>query len=152
MSDISGTGPTSPVSTEVAGGSQGKRPSWTTTAFLVEALILLVVLIASMAVFTQLFAHSTAIANHADRMTQAVIVAENAAEEFSSNPASVASGREVGEGVAAGASAPDGLKVACEVESESASAGTLYTAHITVSDDSEELYALDAKRYVSGVK
>lgn len=156
MSELSGTGPTNPATVEVAGGtgSTGGRPSWMNTAFLVEALVLLVVLIASMAVFTQLFASSASTANHADRMTQAVLAAENAAEEFSSNPAAVASGREVGEGVAAGSTAvADGdLAVTCEVESESTSAGTLYTAHITVSDDSEQLYELDAKRYVSGVK
>ena len=42
--------------------------------------------------------------------------------------------------------------VSCDVDSDAQGRGTLYTAHITVSDDSGEVYALDASRYESGVR
>ena len=122
------------------------------TAFLIEALVLMAVLIASMAVFTQLFTHSAVAAHQAEELTRATLLAQNAAEEFSS----VAAGKTIGQGVAAGdASAvdgSDGLTVSCDVDSDAQGRGTLYTAHITVSDDSGEVYALDASRYESGVR
>ena len=118
------------------------------TAFLVEALVLMAVLIASMAVFTLLFTHSAVAAHQAKD--------QNAAEEFSSNPAAVAAGKTVGQGVAAGdvsaVDDSDGLTVSCNVDSDVQGRGTLYTAHITVSDDSGEVYALDVSRYESGVR
>ena len=65
-------------------------------------------------------------------------------------------GKTVGQGVAAGdvsaVDDSDGLTVSCNVDSDVQGRGTLYTAHITVSDDSGEVYALDASRYESGVK
>lgn len=128
----------------------GERPSWSSTSFLVEALILLVVLIASMAVFITLFAHAASGANDAARLSSATAIAQNAAEEFSSNPQAVAAGKKVGEGVAKS----DGgdFDVTCKVSSEEEGAGVLYTATITVSDDAGEVYSLDTSRYVSGVK
>ena len=108
------------------------------TAFLIEALVLMAVLIASMAVFTQLFTHSAVAAHQAEDLTRATLLAQNAAEEFSSDPAAV--------------DGSDGLTVSCDVDSDAQGRGTLYTAHITVSDDSGEVYALDASRYESGVR
>ena len=124
--------------------------SWSNTSFLVEALILLVVLIASMAVFTTLFVHASSGANDAARLSSATAIAQNAAEEFSSNPQAVAAGKKVGEGVAK--SSEDNFDVTCKVSSENEGAGVLYTATITVSDDAGEVYSLDASRYVSGVE
>ena len=119
------------------------------TAFLIEALVLMAVLIASMAVFTQLFTHSAVAAHQAEELT-------NAAEEFSSDPAAVAAGKTVGQGVAAGnvsaVDGSDGLTVSCDVDSDAQGRGALYTARITVSDDSGEVYALDASRYESRVR
>lgn len=63
------------------------------TAFLIEALVLMAVLIASMAVFTQLFTHSAVAAHQAEDLTRATLLAQNAAEEFSSDPAAVAAGK-----------------------------------------------------------
>ena len=129
------------------------------TAFLIEALVLMAVLIASMAVFTQLFTHSAVAAHQAEDLTRATLLAQNAAEEFSSDPAAVAAGKTVGQAVgtvAAGnvsaVDGSDGLTVSCDVDSDAQGRGTLYTAHITVSDDSGEVYALDASRYESGVR
>lgn len=50
------------------------------TAFLIEALVLMAVLIASMAVFTQLFTHSAVAAHQAEELTRATLLAQNAAE------------------------------------------------------------------------
>ena len=110
------------------------------TAFLIEALVLMAVLIASMAVFTQLFTHSAVAAHQAEELTKATLLAQNAAEEFSSDPAAVAAGKTVG------------LTVSCDVDSDAQGRGALYTARITVSDDSGEVYALDASRYESRVR
>ena len=116
------------------------------TAFLIEALVLMAVLIASMAVFTQLFTHSAVAAHQAEDLTRATLLAQNAAEDFSSDPAAVAAGN------VSAVDGSDGLTVSCDVDSDAQGRGTLYTAHITVSDDSGEVYALDASRYESGVK
>ena len=92
------------------------------TAFLIEALVLMAVLIASMAVFTQLFTHSAVAAHQAEELTRATLLAQNAAEEFSSDPAAVAAGKTVGQGVAAGnvsaVDGSDGLAVSCDVDSD----------------------------------
>lgn len=128
---------------------QGKT-SWTGTAFMVEALVLLFFLVASLAVFTQLFAYSANGAKEAQRITQATELAQNAAEEFSANPQAVAAGQTVGPGTAQGEGA-DGFTVSCDVSDEAQGNGTYYTAHITVTDDEGEAYALDAARYVEGV-
>ena len=116
------------------------------TAFLIEALVLMAVLIASMAVFTQLFTHSAVAAHQAENLTRATLLAQNAAEEFSSDPAAVAAGN------VSAVDGSDGLTVSCDVDSDAQGRGVLYTAHITVSDDSGEVYALDASRYESGVR
>lgn len=128
---------------------QGKT-SWTGTAFMVEALVLLFFLVASLAVFTQLFAYSANGAKQAQRLTQATELAQNAAEEFSANPQAVAAGQTVGLGTAQGGNA-DGFTVSCNVSDEAQGHGTYYTAHISVSDNEGEAYALDASRYVEGV-
>lgn len=127
--------------------SQRKKATWTGTAFMVEALVLLFFLVASLAVFTQLFAYSANEAKQAGRLTQATAIAENAAEEFSVNPTAVAQGKPVGQAAAQGA---DGFTVSCDVSAETQAAGTFYTAHISVSDNEGEAYALDAARYVEG--
>lgn len=118
-----------------------------TTAFIIEALALLLVLIVSMAVFTQLFARSTAAADQSARICKAVNVAEDAAEEFSSDPAAVAAGKAVGAGVAK--SGRDGFTVSCDVKQDATEAGVLWKAHIKVSDDEGTAFELDTSRYVS---
>jgi Tfp pilus assembly protein PilV len=121
---------------------------WSKTAFMVEALILLVVLIASMAVFTQLFARSWTRANESDRLTNAVVVAQNAAEEFCSDPVAVKNGQTVGQGIAKNGSG--NFKVECKVTETSKEAGTLYTANISVSDGEGVVYQVTSSQYVSG--
>lgn len=121
-----------------------------TTAFMVETLVLLIVLAASIAVFTQLFSRATAAADQSARLCQAVDIAEDAAEEFSADPAAVAASSKVGNGVAI--SGHDNYKVSCKITQDKQGVGTLWAAHITVSDAQGKIYALDTSRYVSEVK
>ncbi len=130
--------------------SQRGKSSWTSTAFMVEAIVLLFFLIASMAVFTQLFGLATTTSTEAARLANANTIAQNAAEEFSADPASVAKGAKVGLGAAASTSG--NFKVSCDVSKKKNSTGILYSAHIVVSDDNGEAYSLDAERFVEGGK
>ncbi len=125
---------------------RGKTP-WTNTAFMIEALVLLFVLVASLAVFTSLFAYSANSAQQAQRISDATAIAQNAAEEFSANPASVEGGKSVG---AASSAQAEGFAVSCDVTAQPQTAGTFYSAHITVSDSQGEACALDVARYVEG--
>ncbi len=138
-------------------GKTEKSPRWVNAAFMVEALVLLVVIVAAMAVFSSLFANATLSAKSAEQTTQAVRLASNAAEEFSHNPAAVAEGQVVGLGYAADGSTHDGLTVHTTVSDEQTDEGTLYTAHIAVTPEGtdgqsadNELYAIDVTRYVKG--
>lgn len=126
-----------------------KKSSWTGTAFMIEVLVLLLFLVASLAVLTQAFAYSVNEAKQADRITQATTLAQNAAEEFSANPQAVAAGQPVGQNDAQGT---DNFTVSCTVSNELQATGTFYTAHISVSDGEGEAYALDAARFVEGVR
>ena len=128
------------------GASHNKRRSnWSNTAFLVESLVLLFFLIACLAVFTQMFAHSWQASSDASRLSAACVVAQNATEEFEANPQAVQNGTfDVND--ASGTS----FRVSRTVESEAAAAGTMYTVHIAVSDDTSEVYSLEAQRYMEG--
>ncbi len=130
----------------MAATRQGKKP-WTSTAFMIEALVLLFVLVASLAVFTALFASSANSAKQAQRISDATAVAQNAAEEFSANPAAVEAGNNVGSNAYRVSGEFD---VSCDVSKDAQATGTLYSAHITVSDSEGEAYALDVARYVEG--
>ena len=122
-----------------------RRSNWSSTAFLVESLVLLFFLIACLAVFTQMFAHSWQASSDASRLSAACVVAQNAAEEFEANPQTVQNGTfDVND--ANGAS----FCVSRTVESEAAAAGIMYTVHISVSDDTGEVYSLEAQRYMEG--
>ena len=131
----------------MAVSKQGKT-RWTGTAFMIEALVLLFVLVASLAVFTSLFAYAANSSQQAKRISSASVVAQNAAEEFSADPAAVNDGQSLGTGAAQGA---DAFEVSCKVSAQGQGNGTLYSAHITVSDAQGEAYALDTVRYVEGV-
>ncbi len=138
-------------------GKAEKSPRWVNAAFMVEALVLLVVIVAAMAVFSSLFANATLSAKSAEQTTQAVQLASNAAEEFSNDPAAVAQGQVVGLGYAIDGFTHDGLTVHTAVSDEQTDEGTLYTAHIAVTQEgdsgqsqADELYAIDVTRYVKG--
>jgi Tfp pilus assembly protein PilV len=122
----------------------------TNTAFMVESLVLLVVFIAALAIFVSLFSQAISDSDQAKRLSSATYAAQNAAEEFSANPKAVANG----ETVAGGYATDNGgdFQIDCHVESTATKSGTLYTAHIVVSDKDGEAYSLDTTRYVSEVK
>ena len=126
-----------------------ERPRWASTAFLIEALVLMAALAACLAVFAQLLGSSAAAAQDGQRLQRAITVAQNAAEEFSADPAAVSQGKPVGEGIALNGA--DGYAVACDVVEQPEKAGPLYTAHVSVSDERGEAFSLDTSRYVRAV-
>ncbi len=118
------------------------------TAFLVESLVLLLFLAATLAVLTNVFASSMATSQEAARLSAATETAQNAAEEFSANPEAVAKGQAIGAGIAKNGT--DRFDVACNVNVEKTQAGTLYMADIVVSDDEGVAYTLSASSYAQG--
>lgn len=117
---------------------------WHGMAFLIEAVVLLGFIAVAIAVFFRLFAYSESISSENTVLSNAVVYASNAAEQFCIDPESMA-GYEKIEG--------DNYRVHCNVSQRATGAGTLYDATITVSDAStgEELYTLTTSDYVSGV-
>lgn len=97
------------------------RARWSGAAFLVEAMLLLVFIMVSLAVFTQLFAASAERANASRSLTDAVSVATSVAERFCADPTSVE-----------GEYAEDDLQVVCQVTSEKRAGGVMYYATINV--------------------
>ena len=132
--------------------SRPGRPLWSGTAFLVEALLLLVFLAASLAVFAQLFAVSAEKTAESDRLSRAVAAADNVAEQFAANPHAVSAVKEV-----------DDLVVVCDVVDEPRDGGTLHKATITVYERSsaeatgsvstgDSVFSVSTARYESEVE
>ena len=135
---------------------RGSDTTWHGTAFVVEALVLLVFLAFALAVFMQLFgaAHNRGVEER--QLTQAVLLASNAAEEFAAAPLAGTSseafggdGGTLGSETGTGADAEDAYIVSREVLPERTEGGTLYRANITVSCGGEAVYELETSRYVS---
>lgn len=151
-----------------AGRRDGGRASWHGTALLVEALVLLAFLVASLALFMQVFAQARGMGAEGSELAQAVAMASNLAEEFAANPATEPEPLE-----------RDGLTASCAVATvaaddadgadgqtgpdaddapsggssgdSSGAAGTLYRATILVTDgDGDEVYRLVTERYARG--
>ena len=118
------------------------------TAFLVESLVLLFFLAATLAIFTNIFASSLESSANASRLSAATEVAQNAAEEFSANPQAVANGQVIGAGVAKNGT--ESFDVDCTVTAEKQGGGTLYTANIVVSDAQGVAYTLTTNRFAQG--
>ena len=114
------------------------RPAWSGMAMLVEAMLLLVFLMASLAIAMQLFAASSARAQQGRDLARAVAEATNVAERFAADPAT-----------AGGVTQADNLTVDCQVTDEQTARGTLYHATITVyGDDAQDpVYVLTTARY-----
>lgn len=142
----------------------GGRASWHGTALLVEALVLLAFLVASLALFMQVFAQARGMGAEGSELAQAVAMASDLAEEFAADPAAEPDPLE-----------RDGLTASCAVATvtaddaghtdgqtgseaddapsgiSSGGAGTLYRATILVTDgDGDEVYRLVTERYASG--
>ena len=103
--------------------SVAPRKRWAGAAFLVEAMLLLLFLMASIAIFTQLFAATAERSNESRNLTDAVAVATSTAERFAANPADAACDET-----------RDGLRIICEVSPSKRGGGTIYYATISVYD------------------
>jgi len=115
------------------------RAFWPGTAFLVEALVLLVFLVWGLAVFTNLFSASRQMGAKEEVLQQSVTLASNAAEQFSTDPTGTPDTRIEGD-----------YTVSCNVTPQTTSSGTLYKATISVFNAGEEIYSIKTARYVSG--
>lgn len=130
--------------------SRSGRPLWSGSAFIVEALLLLVFLMIALALFTQMFSLAARQSAESDELSRAVAAASNVAERFAADPSSV---QEL--------TTSDGLVVSCDITDEVHGEGTLYHANISVyeldgSDGSstpegEPIYTISTAHYESGV-
>ena len=119
------------------------RPGWASGAFIVESLLLLVFLIGSLAIFTQMFAVAAEQAAEGGTLSAAVAAAGNTAERFAADPTDIATEAHEGD-----------LRIVSDVTSEARAGGMLYHATISVFDanGSEPVYTVTTSRYVSEVK
>lgn len=135
------------VVSDMADG-QTRKANWHGKAFLVEALVLLVFLVASLSILVSLFVQARTKADEGERLSQAVQLAQNAAEEFAADPA----------GAQGLALQDDGLVATVQVGEDLHESGLLLNATVTVVDEEgggsiaagEEIYRLDTARYVPG--
>ena len=109
-------------------------------AFIVESLLLLVFLVASLAIVAQLLIGSANAATQSLRLERAVTMAANVAERFAADPTSAALDIT-----------KDGLVATCEVTATPLPRGTMYDAHIVVTGYGSELYSITTARFVDGV-
>lgn len=134
--------------------ARDRRP-WHGSAFIVEALLLLVFLVASLAVIMQVIGGAHERGSEADHLSNAVVLASNDAEKFAAGPAegdlsttfALVDGMLV-EAAPGDAEGAERYSVARTVQAHAEQAGTLYEAHIEVSSDGEVVYQVDTARYV----
>lgn len=124
--------------------SDTKTSSWTSVAFIVESVLLLVFLVASMAVLTQVFSSSMNRSVESRTLDAATIAASSIAEHFAADPSDVADEVRLGD-----------LRVTCSVSDQQRPGGTMYTAQIDVYDVSDSgngalIYSLSTSNYRSG--
>ena len=122
--------------------SAGGRSSWSSVAFIVESMLLLVFLAGSLAILTQLFFTSLNRSVESRTLDAATIAATSIAEHFAANPTDVQERTQLGD-----------LYVLCSVTGQERADGTLYKAHISVYDSNtdEVAFEMDTARYESGV-
>ena len=114
------------------------RTTWPGIAFILESLLLLLFVSASLAVLMSLFVQADLLGEENVRRSEAIIVATNVAETFAQDPSSVESAFE-----------QDGYQVTCDVSPQDNEAGTLSLAHIAVSFEDTVLYELTTANYQS---
>lgn len=134
----------------------GSAP-WHGTAFLVEAVLLLLFVTISLGVVVSLLGKSHLIGAEANQTTYAATLAStgarNGAEAFSANPKGVVETTyyEVVNGVYAETDQylSSAYTVTCKVKPKRMAGGTLYSAVITVKRHNVTLVQLDTAKYVS---
>ena len=119
------------------------RSPWASIAFMVESILLLVFLAASLAVLTSVFSSSLSGSVESRTRDAAVIAASTVAERFAADPAGLEPETKLGD-----------LRVASSVTSERRTGGTMYRADIAVYDASraggeEPVYTLSTSSYRS---
>lgn len=115
-----------------------KRTRKSGRAFIIEALVMFVFLVATLAIVTQLFIASANKSVQGQDLERSSFLAANVAERFSANPLST--NLDISQ---------DGLFVNCAVTPQTMSSGTLYKAVITVFDGYDVIYTIETARYVS---
>ena len=100
------------------------RVRWEAAAFLVETMMLVLFIMASLAVLTAMYAQAAQRSTESDELSGAVAMAISAAERFSADPAAMPQRME-----------QDGLTLVCDVTADEREAGTLYRATIRVYAD-----------------
>ena len=134
-----------------------RRP-WHGAAFIVESLVLLVFLMASLAVLMQVMGNAHERGIEADKLSNAIILASNDAETFAADPTtgdrtaqfSLVDGELVELTGAEGTASAERYEVERTVQQHAEKAGTLYEAHIEVSSGGNAVYGVNTSRYVSG--
>lgn len=134
-----------------------RRP-WHGAAFIVESLVLLVFLMASLAVLMQVMGNAHERGIEADKLSNAIILASNDAETFAADPTtgdrtaqfSLVDGELVELTGAEDAASAERYEVERTVQQHAEKAGTLYEAHIEVSSGGNAVYEVNTSRYVSG--
>lgn len=158
---------------EHVGRVRADRAVWPGAAFVVEALLLLVFLTASLAVLMQLNADADLTRKESATLMDALVLASNSAEQFAGNP-SIATQVQDGQEADPNLVSSEDLLLVREVEAEPSRDGTLYRAVITVwqkdqvakvdtvsgqlvayevvriNDSVEPVYRLETARYVPG--
>lgn len=141
------------------------------TAFIIESLLLLIFVTASVAIVVQLLGGGYAQGVKADKLSTAVSIASNEAERFTADPAmksreilyietengieKVATKKSLDEedfeynGEKISADAPNVFILKRKITTESLTSGKLYNAAITVSCQGDEVYSLDTAKYIS---
>ena len=108
---------------------------------MVEAMLLLVFLIGSLALFTSLFASSVKRGDESRELTVAVAVASDTAERFAADPSSVPA-----------STVKNDMVVTCDVTDDKRPGGTYHKALITVyGADAQPVYSVTTAVYESGV-
>lgn len=142
-------------------GASRERSSWHGAAFVLEVMLLVAFIAASLAVLAAVFSGAQMRGIEAIRLTDAVTLAasgaSNGAEDFAADPeaAYVEGTSTTYYAVAAGSVAPcdPSAANACEVtrvvDRNATRAGALYGATITVTRDGKVLYELKTSAYVS---
>lgn len=119
--------------------------SWSSVAFIVESIMLMMFLAASLAILTQVFSSSLNHSIESRSRDAATIAAASIAEHFAADPSDIQERTRLGD-----------LLITCDVTDEHRTAGIMHHAVITVYDMSSSnintpVYTLKTSRYESEV-
>lgn len=123
--------------------SSSMRTSWASVAFMVESVLLLVFLVASLAILTQVFSSSLNQSVESRTADAATIAASSIAEHFAADPTDFAEEVVLGD-----------LRITTTVTDEPRAGGVMHRAHISVYDISatgkvDPVYEIDTSNYES---